>query len=323
MSVSDHQKIGNSIKAVNARIRTIHDPDLGEIGKKLLKNFNKTNCRESKDMAYDGLAFYSSFSYREGQKGFVNSITYGAGANDSFTKLFSAKVHEMAHALQIQHCAALRADPFNPDTKIIICPRDWIMLQERCEEDAYVKQALFNSLLAEVIPHLSSVTDKEAFSAVDFKVIRDSSPNIGVAFNRAARQSLSKRFYWDSTDENYYSFRNHYQYRTLAGFKAGMNMRRHNNESGFVFVRLTAADIMDVGASFGLNSFSGDPSLTAPFFENSPLRPRAQGLLAELNDSLGIKDENSLPTLTEALAHEGLDKTTFQTKVYQATMIKP
>ena len=243
--------LSNAIRTASDWIGRLIDPELGDIGKLFLTEARKSGCKQEIDIYFDnGLAEYSSFSY---VRGFRNMITYGPGAEESLARLFSAMVHETTHALQKMKTAALHASPFNPDTKIIICPRDWVMLEERCEQDSYTKQAYFNSLLAKVLPEVFDTTRRDALSVAEFNKIRGDAPGIGAALIQAARQVLSKSFWSDAPDSEY-RFKNSIQDQALKNYAAGMSQRRKGGEKEWTFVRLEPEDIAAIGASCGPTS---------------------------------------------------------------------
>lgn len=306
--------LDNAIKTAAEWIGNLTDPELGDIGRQFLELAEKSGCKQKIDIFFTScLADYCSFSYNP--RGFVNEITYGPGAEESLARLFSAKVHETTHALQKMNSAALHASPFNPETKIIICPRDWVSLEERCEQDSYTKQAYFNSLLAQFLPEVRDTTRGDALSVEDFEKIRAAAPNICEALIEAARQALAKSFYSDNPGSEY-RFKNSIQDQALKNYEAGIKKRRDCGESGWKFVRLEPEDIAAIGASCGPNIFGQNGFL--PEFLNKPVMlPKAQTKLAEIDKSCGITDADALPTLTEALKETGMTREQFIAQAYK------
>jgi hypothetical protein len=310
----------NAIRTAREWIAHIEDPELKDIGRQFLDLATQSGCKQTIDIFFsNGLADYSSFSYRP-PRGFVNEITYGPGAEESIAKLFSAMVHETTHALQKMKSAALHASPFNPDTRIIICPRDWVTLEERCEQDAYTKQAFFNSMLAAFLPEVLETTKGDALSAKEFEAIRAAAPNAGEALIEAARQALAKSFYWDNPDAEY-RFKNNIHDQALKNYAAGIDKRKSCNETGHIYVRLEPEDIAAIGASCGPNVF-GANGVLPEFLDKPALLPKSQKKLDEINKECGITDADQLPTLTQALQKLGLTREQFIAQAY-ASQIAP
>jgi hypothetical protein len=305
--------LSNALRTADAWVGGLTDPELGDIGRQFLELAAKSGVKQEINIFFTScLADYCSFNY---DRGFVNEITYGPAAEESLPKLFSAKVHETTHGLQKMQSAALHASPFNRDTKIIICPRDWVTLEERCEDDSYTKQALFNSLLATFLPEVRDNTKGDALSVEDFEKIRAGAPNIGEALVQAARQALNKSFFWDNPDAEK-RFRNNIQAQALKNYEAGIAMRRHEKETGWKFVRLEPEDIAAIGASCGPNIF-GQNGVLPEFLKNPVMLPDEQKKLAEIDKSLGITNADQLPTLGEALKEIGMTREEFIARAYK------
>ena len=302
------QLLLNAIRTTDEWIGSLQDPELGSVGSKFLDCVQKSGCLEEIDIRYRGIATYTSFSL-SGPKAFTNKLTYGPAAEEDLANLFPSKVHEAAHALQKMKSAALHASPFNRNTHIIICPRDWITLEERCEQDSYIKQAWFSSLLAENLPEIRNMSAFDALPVEAFEKIRQSSANIAEAVVEAARQSLARSYYSDNLDSEY-RFKHFYQDLALDNFDAGMKTRRDKGESNFIFVRLEPEDIAAIGASFGPNSF-GESMLLPEFAAQPVMLEKTREKLQNLNQKLGISDENALPTLGEILQTLGMSREDF------------
>ena len=300
--------VAGAIKTAGEWIGSLKDPALGNIGRQFLDQVIRSGCKEKVDVSHtSSVAAYCSFSYDP--RGFLNQVTYGAAAEESLVRLFSSKVHETTHALQKMLSPALHASPFNPDTKIIICPRDWVMLEERCEQDAYTKQAYFSSLLAPLLPEIRETMQRAPLSIEDFEKIRAAAPTIDQALTEAARQALNKSFYKNDPDAEY-RFKNKIQDQALKNYEAGIALRRENNETGLIFVRLEPEDIAAIGASCGPNVF-GTKGVLPEFLANPVMLRDTQKKLAEINRSCGITDPDKLPTLSEALKKAGMTREQF------------
>lgn len=311
--------IRNALRTTDQWIREIEDPELGNIGERFSADVERSGCKEEIDIFHNGIADYISFAYGKTIRGFLNKIVCGPAGEEDIAKLFSSKVHEKTHALQKMQSAALHGSPFNPDTKIIICPRDWVLLEERCEQDAYTKQALFNSILGQYLPEMREMTERDSLSIAVFDRIRARSPNIHEALVSASLQALGKSFYSDNPNSPY-QFRNHYHNHALNNFKAGMEQRKKFGETEWVFVRVEPEDILAIGTSAGLNTFGQNRDTMLPIFlEHSNLQKDAQDKLNKLNEEFSITNELLLPTLGQVLASRGLTRAQFIESSYGVT----
>lgn len=296
-------------------IETATDRVWGNIGALFTGEFKSTGCTQNIDVRYRGLAHYTSFSLAKKDGGFINNITYGPPAVEDLAHLYSSMVHEQTHAIQKSKCAALHASPFNPGTRIVICPKDWILLQERCEQGAYTMQALFNSLLAESIPEIKDMSAKDALSVDDFEALRNPAPYFVEAMREIAHKSLDKSFYSDNPNAEK-RFRNYYHELSLDGYIAGIDSRLKDKEN-IIFVRAEPEDIAAIGDVTGFNLFGYDTP--QPEFAAHPkLLAKTAKKLAETNLKLGIADESALPSLSEALAAIGLTRAQFLAASYAA-----
>lgn len=302
------QLLDNAIRTVDSWIGGISDDDLGQVGEEFLDFLRKTGCQQRIDIYYNGAAHYVSFSYAHAT-GFANEMIYGPAAEEDLSKLFASKVHEATHAMQKMRSAALHASPFNPNTQIVICPRDWLLLDERCEQDAYVKQAFFNSLLAKELPEVRRMSDADALSVKTFERIRLEAPSIQEALIQSARVALSKSYYWDNPKSDY-TFQRNYHDTAMKNYKAGIELRKSKGEHDLVYVRLEEEDIHAIGQSFGPNPF-GENALLPEFAVAPALGNDAQKTHAEILKTTGIKDEDELPTLSEILQRLGLTRRKF------------
>ncbi|MCM2343621.1 MAG: hypothetical protein NDJ24_03595 [Alphaproteobacteria bacterium] len=311
--------LNSAIQTVDGWIQGITDVEIGAVGHLFQHEVSLSGCRHEIDIHHPNRAEYVSFSYRH-TTGFANHIIYGPSAEEDLSKLFSSKVHEATHALQKMRSAALHASPFNPNTQIVICPSDWIILEERCEEDAYVKQALFNTLLAKHLPEVRRLTDNDPLSVKTFERIRLDAPHVQEAVIQAARQALDKSFYWDNPKSDY-RFRHHYHDFALKNYEAGMKLRTNNGESDLIFVRLEPEDITAIGASCGPNSF-GDKDLLPEFAKPPTLTEKTQKKLDDIRSSIGIKDEETLPTLGTILGRLGLTRRQYIEASYSRPLLQ-
>ena len=323
------EMLAKAVDIVGKWITGLKDPELGDVGEAFTEHFAETECRQEIDPRETYLrAGYTSFRYKKGEEGFINRILYGMKAESDLDALFSARVHESTHAMQKKASVALHGSYANPRTRILICPEDWIMLQERCEQDAFTKQAWFCSLLADDLKEIVSSSSGEPISVPDFLALRKKYGNLPETLVGAARAYMDKRFYTDDGDYDDYKFANAVHDSVLSGYNFAMDVRRKRGES-FTFVRLGPKDreaaVRAIGGSFGPNSF-GEGRILPEFLEGPHLRQTpnklvdsksAQTRLDELNKKLGITDYNALPELSDVLAERGMTLESFIADSYE------
>ena len=309
--------------AVVARwLGTLQDPQFADVGQHFQARCAQGGFQVALDPDLTCTASYCSFSLRKDQSGFVNTITYGQLAAKNPVRLFNAAIHEPLHGLQKQNAAALHASPFNAvnGNTIIICPRDWLLLEERCEQDAYAKQAWMNALLARHVQKAWDSGKNGPLSAREFQSCRDVCGDDLVAGLRLAAAKALHKSYWYNNENSPYRFANYVQDCALRNYRAAMKLRLGDGETGFVFVRVRPEHVHALGQSFGPNVFGDnpkDPSLLqqTAMSDSAAESDEAMGtsyglstaaLFDQLQQDLGIRDDSALPYLDEALAQRGL-----------------
>lgn len=339
------QLLRNSVDTAGEWIDGLTDPELGNVGHRFSEAYARTGCEQDLDPDFFTRACFNSHSTKQGDSGFHNNILYGSLAMKKMDVLFSARAHESTHAIQSFNTPALHASPFNPKTKIIICPEDWLFLQERCEQGAYALQAWFSTLLADEAadggPDLAKKiiegSEREPVSVNRFRGLQQEAGSLAGAVIGAARESLTKNFYSDHGQYDYYKFADNYADNALTGYTQVMNVRRNERgETGFVFVRLSdeerEAAVRAIGSSFGPNCF-GEDRVLPEFLNGVALSDKINSKVAtqspkdrlsDLNISLGIASRDGLPTLTEELAKIGMTPENFLAEQYANVVhIKP
>ncbi|MGZ9108930.1 MAG: hypothetical protein ACXW4B_08945 [Micavibrio sp.] len=255
---------------------------LGNFGSRFLREFAALGCAESIDLQ---LSARASFQAHHTTKGFINKIIYSTAVLDDVEALFSSRTHEGIHAIQFGRSAAAHATPFNVGTKIMLCPRDAVLLEELKERDAFAKQRLLDKMLTD---------DRYAASNVTFleNELQD--------YARTILRTLQ----WN--DEM--TFLDYYRGKAMGEYETRM-ASRHKAEGDIVYVRLEPEDILGIGDSLGLHSFGTSPADAMTW--QRPLTAAQETRLDALNRTLGIADERVLPTLGQALAGQGLTRTSF------------
>jgi len=255
---------------------------LGVLGSRFLQEFAATGCGESIDLQLQARA---SFQAHHTTKGFINKILYSTTVLDDIKALFSSRTHEGVHAIQFGRSAAAHATPFNVGAKIMLCPRDAVLLEELKERDAFAKQLLLDKILTD---------DRYAASGIRF-------------FENELQgyaRTILRKLQWN--DEM--TFLDYYRGKAMGEYETRMK-DRHKAEGDIIYVRLEPEDILGVGDSLGLHSFGTSPADAMTW--QRPLTPDQEARLEALNQALGIRNEGGLPTLGQALAAQGLTRASF------------
>jgi hypothetical protein len=314
----------HNIHLVHRWLAGLQDPQFTDIGHHFQQRLALAGFKTEVDPELRSTAAYCSFSLRQSDPGFINTIAFGRYAAEKPEVLFNAVIHESIHGLQKQEAAALHASPFNDinDNRIIICPRDWVLLEERCEQDAYAKQSWFNTLLAQQVPESWDSAKNGALSAKDFQSSRDQCGGDLVAGLRLAAQKALHKSFWSDNDTSVYRFVHFIQNNALKNYRAAMNIRAERGQTGFIFVRLRPEHVYAVGQSFGPNVF-GDTAQDPSLLLGTPMLKSAIGTdygtsteerFQSLQQDLGLTDDGYLPYLDEALAQQGMTLEQFVAK---------
>ena len=291
-------------------IEHVGDPQLGPVGHEFSKRFHDTGCSEAGDLNHkNSVAIFTSHSLKVTPPYMPNSIVFGPKASENFLQLVISQIHERTHAIQKKNCAALHANFFNNDTKIVLCPRDSILLEERAEEQAYAIQGLFGMIAGRECADIFEVTKADLVSAEDFKKIVATEGNTHLALVKAAELALDKTQKED--DHGGETFRDHYHDLALKHFQDGMDIRKADKDKNFIYVRLEPEDIYALGACCGHNTFGAGGQVLPEFIRAPDLNEENANRLSVLNARCGIADEDKLPTLREALKKAGMTPESF------------
>ncbi len=314
--------LDSALAALRADLARLNDPYLGAVGLDFINRLSRIGCRHIPTADGSCMAAYQSFIYPAdpASNGFNNRIAYGPKARDNKNLLFSAHIHEGMHALQKASAPALHASPYNPMTRIILCPRDWITAQERCEQDAYVKQAWLNSLMAVHDATLYKTSRTDPMSVSHFNSLRLTYGNLHTAMAHAAKTVLDRNFFAGPLPAGQppTSFADHYHALSINNYAQIIASRIRNDGENIIFVRLDPDDILDIGHGFGPNPFTrpGAMKCAQDFARPSKLSFDNKASLRDLNMDLGIVDDRSLPTLREALVTIGITRAEFLARAY-------
>ena len=265
----------------------------------------ETGCREE---VYMSEAVAAAFiPYNLSLKKPENRIVYGHDSLQSLASLFFARSHEGVHAMQQTRSAAINMVGSADQGGLILCPRDFIRAVDLQEYDAYAKQGLLiagwaehskEGLPSEIMLRARSVWDK---------------------ISRAGHLDGGLRAYADSvmdkTDGEGFLFkktiRDGYHRDSLMQMKAMRDLGVMEPPARLTFCRLGPEDILAIGENFGPNLF-GRQGQIHPRFAKPPRLPAMLSLRIHfLNAALGIKDEEGLPSVSEALRGKGLSPADF------------
>lgn len=326
------KQMEHNLALVRGWISGLADVGMPSLGPDFHNRFAQANFKVTLDKTLECTASYSSFRLNGDKPGFINSISFGKYAAQKPYKLFNAYLHEALHGLQKRACTALQASPFNPgvltlgangpdseDVTIIICPEDWLILQEKCEQDAYAKQAWLNGLLAKKEPDSFTASDTGALAARVFEKCRaDANGDLAEGLRRAAALTSQTKFFVDKDGKpgtSPYTFAHNWHDIALRDYRGAIRARRDAGPTNMVFVRVSPEDVHAIGDSFGPNPFGSNPhdpaliSRTASLSkaENAKSFPESgTQALKTLNEECGIRDYAKLPTLREFLARHNI-----------------
>jgi hypothetical protein len=298
------------LAAHNRKLNRLHDPVLGAVGQVFRKAAASTKCREDIDfsipLSTNGRHY--SYAYKRNKAYIENEIHYSRAFLKKPETLADTRCHEFIHALQMHCAAALSAIPFNTTCPVAICPRDYIMLDGRMEQDAYVKE----QWLSDLDP---TTENRRAFSAEKFNALCQSPKTRSIRDFMAVMASglLTMKGRWDPRSP-VETVTNSYARDTLRQYRDGYEWRRkYFPDEKLIFVRAEPRDILDIGNSFGPNFF-GVGRLRRDFTRHEPLSAENRRVLDKLNKSMGIRNESDLPSFSEALKALGLTRKQFLQK---------
>lgn len=304
-------QIVENLDYVTTHLLRLQHNDYPTLGPDFMRAATGLGCTVLVEPDLDCLAHYTSFSLHAEDPGFVNRLTFGLQAAQDLRGLFNAYTHELRHGLQKLAAPALRASPFNPDSKIIVCPRDWLLLEERCEQDAYTFQGWLSWLALADDPDLYDTGANTPMSARRFaETMARTGNDTAAAFRIAAAECLGISYYLDNPHHPY-RFVHHTHDHALRSYRNAISTRLNNGETDLVFVRLAPHHVYQIGActtvnGVGPSTFGNDPDdpahITATPFQtiaSDPDELSTADRLALLNARLGITDEMHLPILDE------------------------
>ncbi len=263
---------------------------LGPVGQKFKSDFAATKCGEHIDLDIRARAALNTHHMT---RGFLNTISYNRDVLDDARDLFSSRTHEGVHAIQYSQSAAAQATPYNCRVKIMLCPRDAILLQELKERDALSKQWLFDAMLDDHLALPDGSYQPQSLAMLE------------AALQNHARTILEKTNNFEGK-----TFLESYRDMTIRDYE-GMMASRHQKEGDIIYVRLDPDDVIEIGHNLGLHSFGRNAAEAAEWMQSSPLTAVQEATLSAIHADLGLQSTAALPTLAEALQARGLTKAGF------------
>lgn len=302
--------LGRDLHTVETWTGRLQDPELGPVGEAFRRATAGIVRHEGLDTGLTPSAVYHSFRYpaHPGQMSFSNDVLYGTEALDSPARLMGARTHEFIHARQYHLSAALHADPYNEASDIIVSPYDYLLRKERLEQDAYVKGAWLCSLATQEAPGVVEAMKGSPLPIDTFQNIRAQSGSLQEAFTKAARDTRNLLGKWKKDAEKTV-IADEWHARALEEYEKIIQLRLDAGDP-ITCIRMTGDDVLEIGQSFGPNTFGSnpaDPALTT--IEN--LSPENAKKLSQINAKLGIFDRDQLPTLDSALQAQGTTRAVY------------
>lgn len=297
----------NDIEEIRSIFAELDHPEAPGIGQKFLTNLDETGCKIVIDPNFTSdvlslKAAYVSYSYGPQEPGFINEIGVNKFKLRQTLSMFDSISHEGWHALQKAAAPALHLSPFNPNTRILVHPADWILLEGLCEDDAYAKGGFLNYLVSQTEPTMRNRSKFDLVSVENFEdALKDYPPLHNALVHVALNARYKRKKEWDPQSE---LFTQHYLNVALNNYIRGMNARRNQGETGHIFVRLENHDFYAVGDygvgpnSLGVNGI--DPGFVRRLHMVEEELERYNKLCADHK----IPPLYSCPTLAEYRARE-------------------
>lgn len=288
------QKIKHLMIHIKDRISGLSHPQATDFGKRFVEEMEAHDIRVRIDEKLRCNATYTSYSYAAKNRGFVNEVALNPERIDDPDEFIVSVAHEYIHGFQKHASPALHHSPFNPETRVVIHPADWIMLEAMCERDAFTKQAFITALLTEKNPDLH---DQGLITPNEFNDVMASSPNLAYGMVSVALDSLSRPV--DRAHPRGKNYIEHYQSVAIKNYSAGMWNRREEGEKDLLFVRLDLEDLWQVGNyGVGPNSF-GENTIEPLISTRFKLSPELQEAYDEMCAEYEIPPLDRCMTLRE------------------------
>ncbi len=259
----------------------------GLLGQRLMEEFPETGCKavldcdQFNEITNDLLGGH--YSPRD------NEIHIGLASLGSKEALFHILFHESIHALQYHNCASCSANMSYSSLPIALSPMDQITQIILEERDAWVKTRYFFYGFNTEIP-----IDSPAYLEALREDIVESSVNILA----------------DETHDDGLNFHEWYINYALAYYEDIVTWHKEYGETDFEYVKLDKTDAWKMDNTLKINSFfEREEHVQYPI--DIKFTDEQKRRIAALEDVLGIEDNMSLRTLSEAIKDRGVDYETY------------
>lgn len=279
------------VREIDHNLNPLYDR-VGDLGRAFRAALAQTGCREITD-AYrrDCVALFTAHLEIDG---FANTLIYGdrVFTNEdghfatALEQTFDSRNHEGTHAIDFNRVAALHATPYNPHTRMILCPRDEILLMELKERNAIARSWLFHEILHGRI----SALDKDAQEK---------------ALQNHAATVLETRMAGAGADVR--PLLHYYRDLSLREYEMMVPRRLAQYNGDLRFVALEDEDIACLSDSLGVKSFGGGP-LDFLNFRKTPLNAEESTRLVAMERDFNVR---APVPFSQALADAGLDRAGF------------
>lgn len=261
--------------------------NLGPLAMQFCQTFQTAACSETIDTIKPGLSpntravmnSHNIFS------GFKNNVVVGESAlnDDNPFALFSALNHERTHlAIQYRNVAATHATPWNSYARVVLCPRDAMIINVLMERQAFAVQRVFEDLARGV--HEGTIGPDNMPTPADLQT----------ALQSYARK-IDTQVKWD----NDAAFVRHYRDQA-QGFYSGGHAD-YLKGADITYARLGIEDLRAINDFLGLKTF-GETDAELLALLDEPFEGYQLEIVAEQNADLGVPAYDKLPTVTRALA---------------------
>lgn len=236
--------------------------------------------------------------------GFENRTSYTLPVFSNFISLMQKYIHENIHAAQNITIPVIHACLQNHNAEIVLAPRDTVLLDNLCEKAAY---AMENHAMASIIGNNSGLF--QHFFSEPILPFDPDDFDLSDAYNRIAESTMETEKLICGQMQ---TMSTHYALNKIADYKRTMTVRK---DFGTIknpeFVRLESDDLTHF-----VDVFWGD-------VPECVFSQEIEIALEALNSSIGIVDEQDLPTFREALADRGLTPEEFMARNIKDHSYKP
>lgn len=264
-------------------------------GRDFVSAFESSNISMRVDPTLLCSAAYCSYTFKEDRRGFVNEVAINPERVDVIDQFTTSTAHEIFHGLQKSVSLALRHSPFNPDTRAVVHPADWILLEQLCEQDAFTKEGFLTKLLADANPETRKHSTLISIDEVESHI--RSQPTLADAMVSMALGSMCRPH--DKAHPRGRTYADHYVDVAIKNYSAGMWNRKHEGQNDLTFVRLELRDLWQVG-NYGVGPNSFGENVMEPLIQRRPrMSEAAQKNFDQMCKDYEIPPISKCQTLTE------------------------